>query len=143
MKKNLEDLGYSVDFFTISDTNDVAAVTQKAVDKSDALYIPTDNAIASSIATVEGVTGPAKIPVIAGESGICEGAGVATLSIDYYDLGAKTAEMAYDVLVKGKNIEKMDIVFADATAKQYVAERAKTLGITIPDDYEKIVIEDE
>jgi hypothetical protein len=30
---------------------------------------------------------PAKVPIVAGEEGICKGCGVATLSISYYDLG--------------------------------------------------------
>ncbi|MBR6459073.1 MAG: ABC transporter substrate-binding protein [Actinomycetaceae bacterium] len=143
MKKNLEGLGYEVEFFTVADSNDIAAVTQKAVDSSDVLYIPTDNTLASAAETIDAVTGPAKKPVIAGESGICEGAGLATLSIDYYDLGAKTAEMAYEILVKNADPSTMDIQTADATKKQYMAERAEALGITIPDDYEAIVVEEE
>lgn len=143
MKKNLEGLGYEVEFFTVADTNDIAAVTQKAVDTSDVIYIPTDNTIASAADTVDAVTGPAKKPVIAGESGICEGAGVATLSIDYYDLGVKTAEMAYEILVKEGDPSTMDIQTADATTKQFMADRAEALGITIPDGYEAIVVEEE
>lgn len=143
MKENLEGLGYEVEFFTVADTNDIAAVTQKAVDASDVIYIPTDNTIASAAETVDAVTGPAKKPVIAGESGICEGAGVATLSIDYYDLGVKTAEMAYEILVKGADPSTMDVQVADATTKQFMAERAEALGITIPEGYEAIVVEEE
>ena len=54
---------------------------------------PTDNTMASSAETIKNVVIPAGIPVIAGEAGICS-AGVATLSISYYDIGRKTGEMA-------------------------------------------------
>lgn len=143
MKKNLEDLGFEVEFFTVADTNEIAAVTKNAVDKVDVIYIPTDNTIASAATAVYEVTSAANIPVIAGEEGICSGTGVATLSIDYYDLGAKTAEMAYEILVNNADPATMEIAFADATTKKYMADRAKALNITIPDGYEEIVVEEE
>ena len=52
---------------------------------------------------------PAKVPVIAGEQGICKGCGIATLSISYYDIGYKAGEMAYDILVNGADITTMKI----------------------------------
>ena len=48
--------------------------------------------MASSIETVKNVVVPAGIPVFAGEKGICA-AGVAALSISYYNLGYQTGEM--------------------------------------------------
>lgn len=143
MKEKLEGLGYEAAFFTVADTNEIAAVTKKAVDDVDVIYIPTDNTIASAAAAVYEVTSAANIPVIAGEEGICAGTGVATLSIDYYDLGAKTAEMAYEILVNKADPATMEIAFADATTKKFVAERAEALGITIPEGYEAIVTEEE
>lgn len=143
MKKNLEGLGYEVEFFTVADTNEIAAVTKSAVDTVDVIYIPTDNTIASAATAVYEVTSAANIPVIAGEEGICAGTGVATLSIDYYDLGVKTAEMAYEILVNNADPATMEIAFADATTKKYMADRAEALGITIPDGYEEIVVEEE
>lgn len=58
------------------------------------MYIPTDNTAASCTEAIANVVIPAKVPVIAGEQGICNGCGVATLSIDYYELGQATGEMA-------------------------------------------------
>ncbi|MBP3222489.1 MAG: ABC transporter substrate-binding protein [Actinomycetaceae bacterium] len=142
MKKLLEDRGKSVEFFTVADSNDIQTVVTNATQKIDALYIPTDNTIASSTTTVNQITSAAKIPVIAGEEGICKGAGIATLSIDYYQLGEKTAQMAYDILVKGQDPAKQEIQFADATTKKYVESRAQELNITIPSDYEKISTEE-
>ena len=81
---------------------------------------------------------PAKIPVVAGEVGICKGCGVATLSIDYYSIGKKAGEMAYEILVNGKNPGDMEIEYADSLTKQYMASRCQTLGITVPDTYEAI-----
>ena len=60
------------------------------------------------------------------------------MSISYYDLGYKTGEMAYDILVNGKDISKMEIESAPNITKKYNAEICKELGIEIPDDYEAI-----
>ena len=62
------------------------------------IYIPTDNTAASNTEAIANVVIPAKVPVVAGEEGICSGCGVATLSISYYDLGYATGEMAAEIL---------------------------------------------
>ena len=81
---------------------------------------------------------PAKVPVIAGEEGICAGCGIATLTISYYDIGYKTGEMAWDILVNGADIAAMPIAYAPKFTKKYNAVNAAELGVTIPDDYEII-----
>ena len=96
---------------------------------------PTDNTLASVTETVYNVVAPAKIPVIAGEEGICNGCGVATLSISYYDLGYATGEMAYEILAEGADITTMDVRYAPNVTKKYNAKICEELGITVPDDY--------
>ncbi len=137
----LKEYGYEVTEYTFADSNDVSSVVTSACEASDVLYVPTDNTAASNSGIINNVAEPAGVPIIAGEEGICSGCGVATLSISYYDLGYKTGEMAYDVLVNGKDIKTMKIEYAPATTKKYDADRAKALGVKIPDDYEAIVSE--
>lgn len=131
----LEGLGYTVNVYTFADTNDLQSVTQTACDENDALYIPTDNAAASATETIDAVALAAKTPIIAGEAGIANGCGIATLSISYYDLGYVTGEMAYEILVNGADISTMDVRFAASPEKKYVASRCEELGITVPDGY--------
>ncbi|MBQ2862081.1 MAG: ABC transporter substrate-binding protein, partial [Oscillospiraceae bacterium] len=83
----LTDMGYAVEVFTFADSNDVANVTTAACAAADVLYIPTDNTAASCTETIANVAIPAGKAIVAGEAGICGGCGVATLSIDYYDIG--------------------------------------------------------
>ena len=131
----LTDLGYETVEFTFADSNDVASVAQSACDGSDVIYIPTDNTAASCTEAIRNVVEPAGKPVIAGEEGICKGCGVATLSISYYDLGYATGEMAYEVLVNGADVATLDVAFAPNVTKEYNAELAGLLGVTIPEDY--------
>lgn len=137
----LKKLGIESKEFTAADTNDIASVVQNACDNSDALYIPTDNTMASATGTIEPIVSKAKIPVVVGEEGICKGCGVATLSISYYSIGYKAGEMAAQILTEGKDPSTMEIEFADELTKKYVASRAKNAGITVPDGYEEIVLE--
>ncbi len=127
--------GLTVKEFPFADSNDVASVAQLATEEIDVMYIPTDNTAATYTETIANVVIPAQIPVIAGESGICSGCGVATLSIDYYDLGCASAEMAYEILVNGANPADMEIRYAPKFTKMYNAANADELGVTIPEDY--------
>ena len=131
----LEAFGYTVTAYTFADSNDVASVTSSACADSDVIYIPTDNTAASCTEAINNVALNAKVPIIAGEEGICKGCGVATLSISYYDLGYKTGEMAYDILVNGADITKMEVQYAPSFTKEYNATICQTLGITPPSDY--------
>ena len=136
----LEDMGYTVTAYTFSDTNDVASVTTSACNESDVIYIPTDNTAASCAETIRSIVlaEDTMTPVVAGEEGICSGCGVATLSISYYDLGYRTGEMAYEVLVNGADITTMEVETAETVTKEYNATIAEQFGIVIPDDYEAL-----
>lgn len=131
----LEDAGFEVSEYPFADSNDIQAVTTTACNEVDAIYVPTDNTAASNTELINNVAEPAGVPIIAGEEGIAGGCGIATLSISYYDLGYKTGEMAAKILTGEEDVSKMAVESADATTKEYVASRAKKLGITVPDDY--------
>ena len=134
VKAELEGLGYTATLYPFADTNDMQAVTQKAADESDVIYIPTDNAVAAATGTVDGICADAGIPIIAGEEGVCSGCGVATLSISYYDLGVTTGKMDAKILKGEADIATMAIEYADAT-KKYNAEKCEALGLTAPEGY--------
>jgi putative ABC transport system substrate-binding protein len=102
------------------------------------IYIPTDNTAAQYTETIANVVIPAKVPVVAGESGICSGCGVATLSIDYYDLGYTTGQMAAKILKGEADIAEMPVQFAPQVTKMYNAANCEALGIEIPEDYQPI-----
>ncbi len=129
--------------YTVADTNDIATVVTKACDEVDCIYIPTDNTIASATSAVNEIASPKNIPVIAGEEGICKGCGVATLSISYYSIGYEAGLMAYEILENGADPAEMEIKYATELTKKYIADRATALNITVPDDYEELVITEE
>ena len=138
VQAELEKLGYSCKQFAFSSSSDMDAVTRKAAAESDVIYVPTDNVCAESAGIIDGICRPAGIPVITGEKGICTGCGVATLSIDYYDLGVATGKMAVEILTGKADISTMQIKYADNFAKLYNPEICAELNITVPEGYEPI-----
>lgn len=134
----LTEAGYTVTRYAFNDTNDVTSVAQTAADASDVIYIPTDNTAASNTEAIANVVLPAKVPVVAGEEGICKGCGVATLSISYYDLGYQTGTMAYEILAEGADISTMAVEYAPNVTKKYNAANCEALGLTMPEGYEAI-----
>lgn len=134
VEKALTDAGKTVTIYTFADTNDVSAVMQQACSEQDALYIPTDNTAASCTELIDSVALAAGVPIIAGEEGIAAGCGIATLSINYYDLGRTTGEMAVRIL-KGEDISTMPIEYFPDPVKKYVPARCEALGITVPDGF--------
>ena len=137
MKKMLTEMGYTCELYAFTDTNDLAAVTEKCNAESDVIYVPTDNAVANAADIVGGLSDK---PIIAGEAGICRGCGVATLSINYYDLGVATAKMAAKILKGEANIAEMKIEYVDeSTLKyQYNKKICDKLGLTAPEGYEEL-----
>ncbi len=142
VKDALEKLGYTCEYYAFSDSNDLSSVVTTAANDSDVIYVPTDNTVASNTEIINNICLPAKVPVIAGEEGICQGCGVATLSISYYDLGYKTGEMAVSILQDGEDISKMAIEYAPKFTKEYNKDICDELGIEVPDGYEAIETEE-
>ena len=134
----LEEMGYTCTQYAFTDVNDLSSVAQTACDSSDVIYIPTDNTAAANTETIANVVIPAGVPVIAGESGICSGCGVATLSISYYDIGYKTGEMAAQILTGEADISTMPVQYAPSVTKMYNAANCEALGLTMPEGYEPI-----
>ena len=139
--KLLSAAGITCTEYTFTDSNDVSSVTQKACDDSDVLYIPTDNTAASNTEAIANVVLAAGTPVIAGEAGICRGCGVATLSIDYYELGKITGQMAAKILTGEADISTTPVEFAPTATKQANMANCEKLGITVPADYTALATE--
>ena len=133
--EELAKLGYETEEFAFTDSNDVASVSALAASESDVIYIPTDNTAAAYTETIANEVIPAKVPVIAGEEGICSGCGVATLTISYYDIGYATGLMAYEILEGGADVSQMPIEYAPQFVKKYNAANVEALGVTIPEGY--------
>jgi putative ABC transport system substrate-binding protein len=139
-KQEIENLGLEWHEVTITNSNEIQQAMQSLVTRCEAIYVPADNTIASAMATVYSVTRESKIPTVCGVSEMVMEGGLATMGVNYYDLGYKTGLMAIEV-IKGENPGDMPIQYADksdeVTINGLVAEE---IGFTVPDKYKDAVI---
>ena len=118
---------------TVTTANDIQQAVE-ALGDVDAIYVPTDNMVVAGIASLVQVAEQKQIPVVAAEAGTVEGGAVATLGIDYTELGRQTGEMALRILQDGEDPASMAV--EKATEFTYVIneDAAERLGVTIPQE---------
>lgn len=139
VSKYLTDLGFVTSEYGFSESQYIAATTEAACQENDAIYIPTDNACADDQGNIAKITKQYNTPVICGEKSILENCGgLATLSIDYYELGKVTGQMAVRVLKGEEKIEEMEIEYYPNPVKIISKSKAENFGIAIPEGYETI-----
>ena len=139
-KEQCEAAGISVKEMTVSNVNEIQqAATSLIGEDIQAVYVPTDNTLASAMPTLTGVTNESKIPVFTGEVGMLSGGGLATVSVDYYELGKQTGAMAAKILKGEAQPADMPIEMAQTTTTEINQEEVNLLGITVPDDLTEYV----
>jgi len=142
-KEAIEAKGLKYVEVTVTNSNDVQQATQSIVDQCDAIYIPTDNVFASAMPVVHGVTAESKTPVICGESGMVNSGGLATLGINYYDLGYQTGLMGVKILKGEAETATMPIEASTKFDFAINGTVAEEIGLTIPAELEQYVIKAE
>ena len=119
---------------TVNNVNDIQQAARSLLGKVQAIYVPTDNVLASAMPALAMVTEEAKLPVICGEGEAVKSGGVATLGIDYYKLGKQSGEMAADILSGKAKPQDMPIQSQKEFNVIINEENAKKIGLTIPED---------
>ncbi len=124
---------------TVSQQSEISSAVNKLIsDGCDALYLPTDNLMASNMTVISNITNPKKIPVYCGESGMVESGGTMTLSISYYELGYTTGEMAAQILLDGKKASEIDVVAQTESEKMefaYNTNAMTTMNLAFSDTF--------
>ena len=136
MKAECAKRGWDVNEKTISDLTMVNDTMMAFVGEIDALYIPTDNPLASSMASVDIVAKENNIPVFVGwTSGVNDGA-LASVGINYYNLGYSTGLNAVKLLNEEVVISELPIYFTDSESVEiyYNGETASAIKVAVPED---------
>ncbi|WP_203649973.1 tryptophan ABC transporter substrate-binding protein [Secundilactobacillus yichangensis] len=117
--------------YSISNTNDVDQVSQQMVQNVDAVYVPTDNTVASAMQTLIKNSNAAKVPVFPAVDTMVKSGGLATYSINQYKLGVLTGKMTAAIL-KGKKPATTPVKFIRHGDLILNMKEARRLGITFP-----------
>lgn len=105
----LDEAGIAHERYTVSSSNEIQQVVESMVGRVDAVYAPTDNTIAAGMTTVAMVANENGLPTICGEVGMVQNGGLASVSINYEELGYRAGEMAVEILTEGANPAEMPI----------------------------------
>lgn len=124
-RKEIKRLGLTAVVKTAASTNDVQQAAQALASQADAIYIPTDNTAAAAMATIGKVSEQTKTPVVNADATMIKLAGVATVGINYEDLGKQTAKMAVKI-IKGKQVKDVTV---QAPAKATLVTNAKRMKL--------------
>ena len=131
--EQLDALGMEGVEYTASSSNEVQQVVESMVDKVDAIYTPTDNTIASAMTVIAAIANENKVPTMCGEVAHVEAGGLASISINYEELGRRAGEMAVRILTEGADPAEMPIetMSADECDLVYNGKTASELGIDV------------
>lgn len=130
-KEKAEKMGVNLREATVSNSSEVSLAVSSLVDNVDAIYVPTDNIIVSAMPTVLQTAHNRKVPVFASENNSVEQGAVATLGIDYYQLGKQTGSMAARIL-KGSNPAEMPVE-SSKELKLYINKKsAAEINLEVP-----------
>lgn len=131
LKKSAKDHGLTVVEATALKSADVQSATQAIASKSDIIYAPTDNTVASAIEGMIVAANQAKTPVFGGATSYVKSGAIASLGFDYYQVGKQTAQYVVEIL-KGDKPGDLAVKVAQGSDLAINETAAKLLAITIP-----------
>ncbi|HEM3217538.1 TPA: ABC transporter substrate-binding protein [Streptococcus suis 2524] len=127
-KELLEKAGYKVVVKGITSSNEVQDATTSLMKDVDALFIPTDNTVASTMTMIGELSVEHKVPVIGGSTDMVDEGGLLTYGTNYEALGRQTAKMAIKI-IEGANVSETAVEYPDTVSLHVNEEMAQKLGI--------------
>ncbi|HEM4602329.1 ABC transporter substrate-binding protein [Streptococcus suis] len=127
-KELLEKAGYKVVVKGITSSNEVQDATTSLMKDVDALFIPTDNTIASTMTMIGELSVEHKVPVIGGSTDMVDEGGLLTYGTNYEALGRQTAKMAIKI-IEGANVSETAVEYPETVSLHVNEEMAQKLGI--------------
>lgn len=133
-KEEAAKLGMEIVEVGVTNVNEIPQALDNLMQRTDALYIITDNLIASSVELVIQKANEKGVVTLGSERGMVETGLLLTHSIDYKELGRQTARMAERILVQGADVASMPVEYLENTQLIINKNTMETLQIEIPQD---------
>jgi putative ABC transport system substrate-binding protein len=132
LKKAASDVGLELVEGNAAKSSEVGAVAQGLVGKVDAIFIPNDNTVVSSLDRVIKICEEAQIPLFAADITLVEKGVIATLGYDYEQIGYQTGEIVAIVL-QGTDPSQIPVAMPKQKALYINKTAAQKIGLMIPD----------
>lgn len=98
VKAYLETKGMQMTEGAITSSGDVQLAAQNLLAKCDALFVPIDNTVATAMSVLAEEAIQAKKPVYVAADSMVKDGGLASVGVNYTNLGKQTADMALKIL---------------------------------------------
>jgi len=135
IRKVVEKYGFEIVEAPVASTAEIFAAASSLVGRCDMFFAPADNTVLSGLDAFVKVSRANRIPLFVGDEGSVEKGGIATLGVDYYELGRETGKLLVEVL-KGKDISTLPVVVGASGNLVINKEAMEFFQIAIPKEYE-------
>jgi putative ABC transport system substrate-binding protein len=129
--------GFEIVESGISTTADIPLAADNLLEKVDCINNLTDNTVVSSLPLILNKAAEKNIPVFGSEVEQVKIGCLATVGLDYYDLGIQTGKMAAQVLKGEKKASEINFEVIEEASFYGNTKVAENLGITLPEDLVK------
>jgi len=130
-------VGFEVVAVPVAKTSDVYQAAKSLIGKVDAIYLPTDNTVISSLESVVKVCEKEKMPLFSADVDSVKRGTVAALAFDYYQHGYQTGLMAKRLLVDGADSAVTPVETQQELVLHLNMKAAAKMGVTVPDAVKK------
>ncbi|MEN8906814.1 MAG: ABC transporter substrate-binding protein [Clostridiales bacterium] len=120
---------------TVANSSDVKQASESLIGKVDAIYMPTDNTVASGLEAIIEIAENNKIPLFASDVDSMKRGAVAASGFDYKDLGYETGLMAIPILKGEKTCSEINVEYPKNFNLIINKKAAKNQGIKIKEEW--------
>lgn len=132
-KAYLEGKGYKYVEATVTNSSEVQQATQSLVGAVDAIFVPNDSVVQSAMPQVTEITRQNKIPVYASSATTVVSGALATVAIDDKGIGAKSADMAVQIL-SGAKVSEVPAIVVPTSATVINKNTMSAIGLTVSEE---------
>lgn len=126
--------GFEIVESGISTIADVPLAADSLLEKVDCINNLTDNTVVSALSTILNKAAKKNIPVFGSEVEQVKIGCLASMGLDYFDLGKQTGKMAAQLLSGEKKASEINFEIIEEFAFYGNSLVAENLGITLPED---------
>jgi putative ABC transport system substrate-binding protein len=124
-------IGLTVVEASVNKSADAQSAARSLIGRVDAIYVPTDNTVVSALESVVAVCQSARVPLFTGDTDSVSRGAVASVGLDYRNVGLETAKIVARIL-KGEKPGDIPVVNAAGTDLHVNKAAAASMGVDLP-----------
>ena len=134
LKKAAKELGLNIVEKSVVQANEIPQAVDNLVREADAIYLPTDNLVASVVSLITDKATAAKKIVFGAEAAHVKGGALITQGVSYYEIGKEAGKMAIEILKNGKKPSEIKFKTMPLSEIEVNKKTLAALGISLPED---------